>query len=115
MFKMHPTAIIEDNIKIGKFNLPTITIFTLLLSVFALFAVKLNKSPNDILFGIFLIAGLISFVLGFIILGWCFLRRRQFDGENKKYLRQNVLLGLAAFTSPVWLIILSFFVIGFNR
>ncbi len=115
MMKIHPTAIIEDNVKIGKINLPTLTVFTLSLSVVALFAVKLNKSSDDIFFVVFLIAGLMSFVFGFIILGWCFLRRREFGGENKKYLRQNVLLGLAAFTSPVWLIILSLFVIGFNR
>ncbi len=115
MIKIHPTAIIEDDVKIGRLNLPTLMTFTLLLSVFALFAVKFNRTFDNLFFGVFLFAGLMSFVLGIIILGFCFLRRQEFNGENRKYLRQNVLLGLAAFTSPIWLIIISLFIIGFNR
>ena len=116
MPKIHPTAIIEDDVKIGRLNFPTIAVAMLVLSVLSLFAIKFNRQQNDFLFGLFLVSGLIASVFGVVILIWCFLRRKQFYDENvKNYLWQTVLLGFIALTSPIWLIVASLFIIGFNR
>jgi hypothetical protein len=116
MAKIHPTAIIESSVKIGRLNFPTIAVSMILLSVLSLSAIKFNRQLDKLFFGIFIVSGLIASACGFAILVWCFSRRKQFFDESvKKYFRQTVLLGLAAFTSPLWLIILSILIFGINR
>jgi len=73
---------------------------------------KYNKTPSDVLFGIFSISCLSASALGFVIIVWCILKRKLFAEIDKSYLWQTVLFEIATLTSPSWLIIAGFFIFG---
>lgn len=116
MPEIHQTEINEHGIKIGKLNLPTITFFVLLTCVFSFALIIAFKPQNDLLAKIVFISCPIASITGLTSLVWCFAKRKQFTGEKTSgYFWEAVLIGAAAFTSPIWLVIVSVMIFGFNR
>ncbi len=115
MKKIHPGTSIE-NVKIGKLNLPTVTFLLLLLCIFSFALIPAVKPQNHLLATIIFIFCPIASTAGLITLIWCFVKRKQFTGENNsKIFWEAVLIGTAAFTSPIWLLVLSVMIFEFNR
>jgi len=109
-------AIDENGIRIGKLNLPTVTFSVLLLCIFSLALIIAFKPQDDLLATIVFLTCPIASFAGLLTLVWCFIKREQFTGEKtSRYFWEAVLIGAAAFTSPIWLIIISVMIFGFNR
>ncbi len=116
MLENNRAATNENRVKIGKFNLPTIAFSVILISVFSLASIKAFKPQDNILAQIVFLSCPIASITGLMTLIWCFLIRKQFTGKNNgRYFREAVLVGIAAFTSPIWLVILALIIFGFNR
>lgn len=106
----------DEDIKLGNFNLPTITLSVILLCILSFALTPAIKSQNNLLAAIVFLSCPIASIFGLVTLVWCFVKRKQFTGENSsKHFREAVIIGVAAFTSPIWLIILSVMIFGFNR
>ncbi len=116
MSEIYSNASIENNVKIGKFNLPTITFYLFLLCIFSFALITTIKPQNDLLAKMVFISCPVASILGLITLVWCFVKRKQFTGKNNsKHFWEAVFIGVAAFTSPIWLVILLVMIFGFNR
>ncbi len=116
MSEIPPTPIFEDNLKVGKFNPPTVTLAALLSSICSLALMPIFKSYNEFLAALFLIFCLTASILGLMTFIWCFVKRKQFTGANNgNFFWVAVLTAAAAFTSPIWLIIGVLLITGFNR
>jgi hypothetical protein len=117
MFEIKSPDDLEKRAKIGRLNFPTAAAaLLLLLSLLSLPAMKFNRSQENLFFGIFLVSGAAASVFGVVILVWCFWNRNQFRAAGvENYFWRTILFGFVAFTSPVWLMIVSLFVSGFNR
>jgi len=106
---------VDENVKIGKLNLPTITFSVLLSCVFSIALIKAFEPQNHFLHTVIYFSCPIASLLGLLTLVWCFVERKQYSGVNNRYFRQAVLLGISGLTSPVWIIIVLVLLFGFNR
>ncbi len=117
MTKIHPPEITDNTFKVGRLNLPTVTLVVLVSCIvsMSLMAIQHNPIGNFFHAALFLLCPTAS-ILGFTTLIWCFAKRKQFAGEdNKKHFREAVIIGVTAFTSPIWIVTLFVMIFGFLR